>query len=278
MALPFRDERRPARPSWATWTLIGACLIAFAFLQPKPMQGLVHGVTVEDNARAELQVRHFKDRWALIPCELTHGKSLADGVACDGYPPDHPESYAPKNVVLPVFTSLFLHANLFNLLANLLFIWVFGRGLEDRLGVGGVLALFIAGGMAASLGFVAFHPEGTDPLLGATGAIAALMGAYLVLLPGRRILSMVYSAGLQFVYLPAWTVLGFFLLSQLLTDPSSRDVWKANVAGMAFGAAVAGWLRWRDPELRDVEVPQPTVVDVPAMPSWPSELPPSPPT
>ena len=263
---------------WATWTLLCACLFVFAFFQPKPMQGIVHGLNIEDNSHALLQIRHFEDRWALVPCEITHGKSLASGASCDGFPSDHPGAYAQKNVYAPLLTSLFLHANLLHLLGNLLFLWVFGRGLEERIGGPGVLALFVAGGIAAGLGYVAVHPESTEPLLGASGAIAALMGAYLVLNPHRRILSLVYSAGLQVVYLPAWAVLGFFMLSQFLTDPASRVAWEAHVAGMVFGAGVACWLRWRD-IVRGRSDPPVVTLDLPEAPSlWPGAPPEAPPS
>lgn len=250
MAYPFRDEHPPERATWGTWILLAACLVVFAFLQPKPMQGLTRGLTIENNSTAVLQKRHFEDRWALVPCELTHRKSIHEGAACGGYPSDQPDAYSAKNVYLPLFTALFLHDNLMHLLGNLLFLWIFGRGLERRLGPIGVLALFVAGGIAASLGYVMVKPESTIPMLGASGAIAALMGAYLVLHPTRRILTLVYAAGLQVVYLPAWAVLAFFFVSQFFTAPGAQVAWQAHVAGMCFGIVVGALLCWRDPSMR----------------------------
>jgi membrane associated rhomboid family serine protease len=285
MAYPFRDERPPTRATWATWLLLAACLVVFAFLQPKAMQGLTRGLNIQDNAAALIQKRHFEDRWALVPCELTHGTSIRDGAACDGYRSDTPGAYAEKNVYTPLLSALFLHDNLLHLLGNLLFLWVFGRGLERRLGAPGVLALFVAGGIAASLGYVMVNPESTTPMLGASGAIAALMGAYLVLQPTRRILTVVYAAGLQFVYLPAWAVLAFFFVSQFFTAPETRVAWEAHVAGMIFGVVVAAVLCWRDPSLRPRFDPTDAPVapmeaaarTVPTSP-WPTALPPGPPS
>lgn len=268
---------------WATWGLIALCMVVFAFAQPKPFQGLVHGLDLTSNARAELQMEHFADRYALVPCELTHGKSLHDGAACGGYPTDRPENYASKNVYLPLLTLMFLHGGLTHILGNMLFLWVFGRGVEQRLGGVAVLALFLAGGLAASLGFVAFHPESTEPMLGASGAIAALMGAYLVLLPQRRILSMVYSAGLQFVYLPAWAVLAFFFTEQFFVASSQGIAWEAHVCGMVFGAVVAALIVRRDPTMRDHRAP-PSVTEpfpaavVEAAATWPTSPPRTPPS
>lgn len=272
---------------WATWGLIIACMVVFGFLQPKPMQGLVHGLSIESNSKAQLQVRAFEDRFALVPCEVTHGRSVHDGAACGGFPVDQPENYAEKNVYLPMLTALFLHGSFLHLFGNMLFLWVFGRGVEERLGGRGVLALFLAGGVAASLGYIAFHPESTEPMLGASGAIAALMGAYLVLQPRRRILSMIYSAGLQFVYLPAWAVLAFFFAEQFFIDPAQQVAWEAHVCGMAFGAVVALIAARRLPSLRDRRpaasprsTAAPGAVELPleAISAWPSTPPASPPS
>lgn len=249
MAYPFRDEQPARAATWGTWSLLLACALVFAFAQPKAMQGLTHGLTVTSSASAELEVQAFQDRWALVPCEVTHDRSITDGAACNGYPVDQPGAYATKNVWLPFFTALFLHANLLHLFGNLLFLWVFGRGLEERIGSAGVIGLFFAGGIAAFLGYVAWTPESTAPVLGASGAVAAIMGAYLVLQPRRRLLSFVYAAGVQVVYLPAWALLAFFFVSQFFTTAGTRVAWQAHVTGMVFGMAVGALWWWRDPSL-----------------------------
>ena len=255
MAYPLRDETPSRATTWGTWSLLAICLVVFAFLQPRAMQGLTHGFSVADHSRAELQIRAFEDRWAVIPCEITHNRSIAEGAACDGYPVDDPDAYVQKNVWVPLLTAMFLHVGISHLLGNLLFLWVFGRGLEERIGSLGVIALFLAGGIASFLGFVIVTPESMVPALGASGAIAALMGAYLVIEPRRRLLSFVYAAGVQVIYLPAWTLLGFFLVSQFFTAQGSQVAWQAHVAGMAFGMLVALILRWRIPSLRNLSRP-----------------------
>lgn len=282
MAYPFRDERPSRVLAWGTWLLLLICVVTFAFAQPKPMQGLTHGLTVEENAAAILEIRAFQDRWALVPCEITHGRSISAGAPCDGYPVDRPDAYADKNIWVPFLTALFLHANLLHLFGNMLFLWVFGRGLEERIGTAGIVALFVAGGIAAFLGYVAVAPETALPVLGASGAVAAVMGAYLVLQPTRRILSFVYAAGVQVVYLPAWAVLAFFFVAQFFTAPHERVAWQAHVAGMIFGMGVAAIWRWRDPALaashpstesdQDRPEPDPAPAD-----AWTATLPEGPP-
>lgn len=282
MALPFRDEHPVPGTTWGIWGLLAVCLFVFAFLQPAPMQGITHGLTFEDNAAAELQVRSFQDRWALVPCEITHNASIHDGAACGGYASDNPGAYAEKNIWLPFVTAMFLHGSIMHLLGNLLFLWIFGRALEARIGGVGVVTLFLAGGIVAFLGYIVVVPESTSPVLGASGAIAAIMGAYLVLQPTRRVLGFVYTAGIQVIYLPAWALLGFFLVSQFFTNqtPGAQVAWQAHVAGMLFGMAVAGIWKWRDPSISSETVldPPPVTLHTPARPEpWPITLPEHPP-
>lgn len=292
MAYPFRDEQPARSLAWGTWALLLACTVVFAFAQPKGMQGLTHGLTVADDATAELQIQHFQDRWALVPCEVTHARSISAGAACNGYPTDQPGAYAAKNVWFPFVTALFLHANVLHLIGNLLFLWVFGRGLEERVGGAGVVGLFFAGGIAAFLGYVALSPESTVPVLGASGAVTAIMGAFLVLQPRRRLLSFVYAAGVQVVYLPAWALLAFFFVSQFFTAEGTRVAWQAHVVGMLFGMAVGAIWWWRDPTLAGAHrseaghgdpdpapgAPAPVGSRHPDSSSWSTTLPPHPPT
>lgn len=285
MAYPLRDEQPVRGSTWGTWVLLTACVCTFAFLQPAVMQRPTPSA-LRDFTTADLQIRAFQDRWGMVPCEITHGRSIAEGAACNGYPVDEPESYTDKNVWLPLFTAMFLHAGLAHLLGNLLFLWVFGRALEARIGGVGVIALFLAGGLAAFLGYVAVVPEGTSPVLGASGAVAAVMGAYLVLQPARRVLGFVYAAGLQVIYLPAWALLGFFLVSQFFTmqTPWSQVAWQAHVAGMVFGIVVAAVWRHFDPTLGSSDAERsplepaavaaaPTVPPLTGPPEWPSHPP-----
>ncbi|MBS1848627.1 MAG: rhomboid family intramembrane serine protease [Actinobacteria bacterium] len=282
MAYAFRDEQPTRHATWGTWLLVGACVFTFAFIQPAPMQGLTHGLTVADNASAELQVRAFEDRWALVPCEITHGRSIAEGAACNGYPTDQPGAWASKNVWVPLFTALFLHGGILHLLGNLLFLWVFGRALEERVGPAGVLGLFLAGGLIAFLGYVAWNPEVSSPVLGASGAIAAIMGACLALDPRRRLLSFVTTAGFQILYLPVWALMAFFFVSQFFTAPSSGVAWQAHVVGVVFGVIVgAAWGRF-DPTLRQGGPPPTTDIAVAPIAStapavWATSVPTSPP-
>lgn len=254
MAFPFAEAQPSARLAWGTWTLIILCLGIFAFAQPSTMQWSPGSGSSMSEVVEMHRVAAFQDRWGLVPCEVSHGRHAEE---CDLAP-----AWFVGDGRLPgrfgsLVTAQFLHVDVLHLLGNLLFLWVFGRGLEERVGAAGVIGVFVAGGIAAFLGYVLVTPDSTVPVLGASGAVAAIMGAYLVVQPRRRVLSVVYAAGLQVLYLPAWAVLSFFVASQFFITPEAQVAWQAHLAGIGFGIAVG--LAWVvvDPSLR----PPPTAAD-----------------
>ena len=151
--------------------------------------------------------------------------------------------WGPRAALRPgklVFGSLlvatFLHAGLLHLLGNLLFLWVFGNNVEDRLGHVLFALFYLAGGVVASLAHVVVNPSSTVPLVGASGAIAAVMGAYLVWFPNARVRTLVFIFVMD---LRAVWVLGIWFLFQFFTDPNDGVAWMAHVGGFLFGMAVA---------------------------------------
>lgn len=245
MAFPFRNEAPSPRPAWGTWVAILLCLGVFAFMQPAAMQRPEGTSSPLVQTLGAQQVADFQYRWALVPCAFTHGD---DPSRC-GMLPATVHTAGPERFT-PLVTALFLHADLLHLVGNLVFLWVFGRSLEEHVGAAGVIGTFLAGGIVAFLAFLLVRPDEILPVLGASGAVAAIMGAFLVLQPRRQMLSVVYAAGLQVLYLPAWAVLTFFFATQFFTTPDEQIAWEAHVAGMVFGVVVAlGWV-WRDPSLR----------------------------
>jgi membrane associated rhomboid family serine protease len=124
----------------------------------------------------------------------------------------------------------------------MLFLWVFGGNVEQRLGRANFLALYLAGGIVATLGYVVANTTSPIPLIGASGAIAVAMGAYLVLFPRARILTVIATAAFQVVYVPAWVVLVLFFVTQFFTADDSV-AWQAHAAGMAAGVLATLILR-----------------------------------
>ena len=144
--------------------------------------------------------------------------------------------------MLGVVTSIFLHGGWLHLIGNMLFLWIFGNNIEDRLGHLPFLLFYLAGGIAAALAQVAIDPDSTIPLIGASGAIAAILGAYLVFYPGARITSLVFLGFFyQVLNVPALVVLGYWFLLQLVDGFASLGADNAQ-GGVAFFAHIGGFV------------------------------------
>jgi membrane associated rhomboid family serine protease len=148
-----------------------------------------------------------------------------------------------------LISSQFLHGGWLHLLGNLLYLWIFGNNVEDRLGRPGFLLFYLVGGVLAALAQVAIDPGSPIPTIGASGAIAAVLGAYLVFFPGARVTSFVFLGFFyQLVGIPAAIVLGLWFVLQLMSGLGSLGIAQqggvaffAHIGGFVFGAVVA-WL------------------------------------
>jgi len=213
--IPLRDKNPTRRTPLTTWALIGACLAAFA---------IELSITA---AGGDAALEGFFRRWGAIPRDITGALETGD--------------YLGQGVV-GMFTSMFLHGGWLHLLGNMLFLWIFGNNVEDRLGSIPFLLFYLVGGVAAALTQVAIDPRSTIPLVGASGAIAATLGAYLVLFPGARILSLVFLGFFyQLIEVPAIIVLGFWFGLQLLSGFASFGAETAD-GGVAFFAHIGGFV------------------------------------
>lgn len=138
---------------------------------------------------------------------------------------------------LPLLTSMFLHAGLAHIAGNMLFLWIFGDNVEDFFGHLTYLFFYLVCGIGAGLLHVLFNLHGTIPALGASGAISGVMGAYMLLYPRERILTLVF---IFLVPIPAFVILGYWFLLQFLAGVSALG---ANVSGgVAWWAHVGGFL------------------------------------
>jgi membrane associated rhomboid family serine protease len=134
-----------------------------------------------------------------------------------------------KNPVLSVLTAMFVHAGWLHLLGNMLFLLIFGNNIEDRFRKVPYLIFYVACGYIAAYGFAFVHPGSIAPLIGASGAIAGVLGAYLALYPRARVWSLVPFLFFIPLKIPAWLVLGFWFVLQ----------WLYAVGGIGGGGAVA---------------------------------------
>ena len=251
--IPIADENPVGRAPWVTVVLIAACIVVYFAVQPTGTPSLRWDGFVERTDEEDLR---FVVEYAAIPCELLRLSPLTereyrdtfvrgDGSACsDGGGRAHSPG---KSVVLALFLTMFLHGSIPHLFGNTLFLWVFGNNVEARRGWWRYLLLYLAGGVAATAAHVAIDPSSTVPIVGASGAIAAVMGAYLVCWPTARIKTVVFVGPLLLRKVEAiWLLLVWFGQQFLLVSGDSGTAWAAHVGGFAFGAVVGLWWRTRD--------------------------------
>jgi membrane associated rhomboid family serine protease len=195
----------------------------------------------------------FNYSYAAIPCEVVDGEPLSeeeiartlergDTEACvrdDTTPPVFPD----KNVFLSLLYSMFLHGSILHIAGNMLFLWVFGNNIEDRMGAPAYIAFYLLSGLVASAAHIVVQPDSTIPVVGASGAVAGVMGAYLVLFPRVRIRTVLIYFLVLIRDIQAKWLLGFWFVIQFFTNPSAGVAWVAHVGGFVFGALVALALR-----------------------------------
>jgi membrane associated rhomboid family serine protease len=185
----------------------------------------------------------FLYRRAAIACEVTTGDPLSpaevQGGVCSSVAED--PMFPEKSPWFAIVISMFLHGSVAHVLFNMWFLWIFGNNVEEAFGVIAYLAMYLLGGVAATLVFVFANPTSTVPLVGASGAIAAVLGVYAVLFPGHRIISLV---GWWLVPLPAALFLGIWFVAQFGLG-GTMVAWEAHAGGFVFGVVAALFLRRR---------------------------------
>jgi membrane associated rhomboid family serine protease len=137
-----------------------------------------------------------------------------------------------------VLVSMFLHGSLLHLGGNLLFLWIFGNNIEDHLGPIRYALFYVLGGIVATLTHVVLNLDSTIPMIGASGAIAAVMGAYLVWFPDAPVRTLLTFFFILVVRIRAKWLLGFWFALQFLTSPNSGVAWAAHVGGFVAGVLV----------------------------------------
>lgn len=202
--IPIRDQIPTRRVPVVNYFLIAANIVVFGlmWLAGPAQEALVY-------------------RFAMIPVNYTNGISISD--------------------VLDVFTSMFMHAGLAHIIGNMLYLWIFGDNVEDRLGPALYLVFYLAGGVIASLTHLLTNPGSQIPTVGASGAIAAVLGAYLVLYPQSRIVTFIpLGFFMRMTVVPAVVVLGLWFVLQLFSGVLS--IGGPDVGGVAFWAHIGGFV------------------------------------
>jgi len=220
---PIRDINPTHKSTFLTLAVIAANVLVFFLWQP-----------FGEGIQAELE---FLYQRAAIACELTQGRPLSVGELTAGQCQSSAEGAAlfpGKSVWLSALTSMFLHANVLHLAGNMWFLWIFGDNVEDHFGHALFAVVYVLAGVAGTIGFVVLRPDEVTPLIGASGAIAGVLGAYLVLYPLRPVLAF---AGFFLLPVPAILFIGLWFFGQfLVVDPGVA--WEAHVFGFLAGAGL----------------------------------------
>ena len=213
--IPLRDANPTRRRPVVTIGLIAVCIAVFGY-------ELLVQASDGDAGLSRLFLR-----FGLIPVVITGQLGGAD-VGSSG--------------LISVFSSMFLHGDPLHIGFNMLYLWIFGNNIEDRFGHLGFLAFYLAGGVVAAAAQVLVDPVSTVPVIGASGAIAAVLGAYLVLFPGARVLSLIYfGLFFQLIHVPAIVLLGFWFAVQVFDSVVSLGS-AGTSGGVALFAHVGGFL------------------------------------
>jgi membrane associated rhomboid family serine protease len=238
MVIPVYDVNPVRRTPWITYGLIAINVIVLLLT---PASRVSMGL--QPSLRTLCSEAAFYDRNAAIPRELVTNRPLR--LVDTGQPGPRPDTcvlgrpHYTKVPAVSVLESMFLHAGWLHLLGNMLFLWIFGNNIEDLFGRLKYLLFYLLCGYAAAYGYAAVIPHSTEPLIGASGAIAGVLGAYLVLYPRARVWSLLAFLPFFPLRIPAWLVLGTWFLLQWVY---SAGYAAAGAGGVAYPAHVIGFL------------------------------------
>ncbi len=223
---PIRDLNPTRITPIITLALIGVNVLVFFFWQPS------------DNPAEEIE---FLYENAAVACEFTTGDPLTEDEIVLDQCLDDPgtPAFPDKNIWLAGLVTMFLHGGIGHLISNMWFLGIFGNNVEEAYGTLGYLALYLVTGGIATAAFVLGNPESTVPMIGASGAIAGVLGAYLVLFPTHRVLSLFI---VFFVQVPAGVFLALWFFLQFAVQ-TPGVAWEAHVGGFIAGVVVTLPLR-----------------------------------
>lgn len=229
--LPLRDINPTYRFPVVTLVIIGLNIAVYV---------------VELFFQATGQLNRFVAAYAVIPFELTQGVDLP--------PPSLHPAY------LTIFTAMFMHGGFLHIFGNMLYLWIFGNNIEDNMGSIRFLVFYLLCGIAATFAQVAVDPVSRIPNIGASGAIAGVLGAYLVIHPRAQVETLLFLGYfIRVVRLPAIFVLGYWIVIQLFQGVLSLGMtqmggvaWFAHIGGFVAGLVLVNlfrqrqrWSRWR---------------------------------
>lgn len=199
--IPLYDDIRSSRRPWVNYLLISACSAVWIIQFTRPPEGF------------DALIRQY----GMVPIRIIQGEAL-----------------------YTLISSMFMHGGWFHFLGNMLYLWIFGDNVEDAFGHFFYLVVYLVSGVAGSLLQILVSPYSRIPTIGASGAISGVMGAYFVLFPRARILTLVpFFMFMRLIYIPASILLGFWILFQMLYGCSSAP---GTGGGIAYFAHIGGFI------------------------------------
>ncbi len=253
--LPLFDEMPTRRLPIVTLTLILTNLLALIFML---------GLEVSDESKAN----RFVYKYSVVPWEITNGRHVdyEELLKSEPRPPARGEADSNpygKNVYLSLLTHIFLHGGFLHLLGNMWFLWFFGSKVEEVFGGLPFLLFYLLCGVVAALSQWAVYTDEVVAMVGASGAVSGVMGAYLVIYPRQKVFSIIFFWP---AWVPAWAFLlawfayqALFGLISQISVASGGTAWFAHIGGLAAGALAAlalyPWLGRRRDALSRVHVP-----------------------
>jgi len=223
MLIPIGDDdRKLTGPAFVTLALVAVNAAVFFLLQ---------GAGSNPS---------FTYGWSVIPLEIVQGIDLTgpQELTVRGREISIPQAPGPSPIFLTVFSAMFMHGGFAHLFGNLLYLWIFGDNVEQRLGSTHFLTFYLACGVAATAAQIALDPDGVIPNLGASGAISGVLGAYMVFFPRNRVHALLLY---YVVSVPAFVAIGLWIAFQFINGYGSF-VSGVSVGGVAYGAHIGGFV------------------------------------
>ena len=220
--IPLKDDVPSRTTPIVTMLLIALNAVVFVYQL---------SLGIESDAGAAGAAEAFVLEFGAVPCRIT-GACAAPGQ----FPPP----------LVTVFTSMFMHGGLLHAGGNMLYLWIFGNNVEDTLGHGRFLVFYLISGVAAAIAQTLMNPDSAIPMIGASGAVSGVLGAYLLLFPYATILTLVtFGFFFRFVHIPAVVVLGFWIVLQFISgylSASAATLGRGEGGGVAWFAHIGGFL------------------------------------
>lgn len=206
--IPIRDDNPTKRVPWVTIALIAANIAVFVYemsLEPAALDA-------------------FWLQWAFVPARFSANP------------------FSPVEIAT-IFAAMFMHAGWVHLGGNMLYLWIFGNNIEDRFGPLGFTAFYLTCGVAATLAQMLVAPESALPMLGASGAVAGVLGAYILLFPGASVVTIIpVFVFIEVARVPAYLVIGFWFVLQLGSGLATLGSGASAVGGVAWFAHIGGFV------------------------------------